>query len=81
LGQVLLLSDKPEEAQAEFIKSLEIKQQFLGADDRDLAGTFYNIANAIDGMKNYAEAKIYFEKALDTLNNKIGKFLCLNLYI
>lgn len=73
LGQVMILSDRPEEAKTELLNSLEIKQQYLSADNRDLAGTLFNIAKSLEEMKKYDEARIYFEKALETLNKKMGK--------
>jgi len=72
LGHVLVLNGKPEEAKVEFIASLDIKQQFLDADDRSLAAAFLEIGDAFAEMCKFADAKHYLEKTLDTLNKKIA---------
>ncbi|KAI6190231.1 Protein HGV2 isoform X4 [Aphelenchoides bicaudatus] len=72
LGQVLMLSDKPEEAKAELINSLEIKQQYLNEDNRELAANLFQIGNSFCQMYNYSDATVYFKKALECLNKKIA---------
>lgn len=72
LGQIMLLSDQPQDAKKEFFSSLDIKKKYLDSTDRELASVYFDLAKAFESCNEFSDAKAQYGTALESLSKKIG---------
>lgn len=69
-GTAFKAADDPEKSIEFFKKAQAIYEKHLDKDDSRLAGLYNNMALSLSALKNFADARKYYEKAIEIMKNK-----------